>query len=1059
MVPRQLPAWGTSWRRALTLACPLVFAAVSHAQFPPGFSTVPVGSAWVQPTGLTFAADGRMFVWEKAGRVWLVENGVKSAQPVIDIREEVGDWSDHGLLAFALDPLFLQNGRVYAGYVVDYHYLVNFGTPAYDPTANQYFHDTIARITRFTLDVQSPALTLVPGSRRILVGESMTTGIPICFQSHGMGTLVFGEDGTLLVSVGESASFNTVDRGGPVPGSSNTALADGIIRAAEDVGAFRAQLVDSLSGKILRIDPNNGDGVASNPWFDPTAPRAARSRVWGLGLRNPFRMSLQPGTGAHDPALGQPGTLWIGDVGWNAWEELDVCDGPALDFGWPLYEGLEAHAQYTAQCPFDLDAPNPLFGVGACTQAWFKFSDLLVQDALSVPSWRNPCDTAQQVPASLPRFVHKRPLVDWFHGLGPSRTGTFQGAQAATIALDAPGSPIVGQSFGGHCSIGGAWFSGAGFPPEYQGSYYMVDYVASWIQRMEFDPLGVPIRIESFARGPQSGTIVDLAADPASGGLYFAAYEASSGLAEVRRIIYSTNLPPVAVATASSYYGPAPLGVQFTGSGSTDPEMQPLTYEWDFGDGSTSAVEDPTHIYYATSDITAQGTIIARMFELTPPHPLGSGNQDPEIIRDGDMPPLGTQDAQRQYDTFHAGDQGSLDWIGYSFPTTRVFHALVFQEGVHHPDGGWFDQLRVQVGDGTHWSLVPSSVATPSYGNANGADFGTYRLEFAPAVGTQIRVVGVPGGSGGYISVGELRVIADDPALANQPIERDVRLTVRDPVGGMASTTLIVSLNNTPPVVHITSPIDGSTYPLTSTITPTLTANVTDLEHGPAQLTCAWQTTLHHDDHIHPEPIDPACTTSTVITPVGCDGPTYFYEVALKVTDAAGLSGEDHVYLYPDCMPDVVCAGDGSGTACPCGNNGATGRGCENSFGTGGGRLDAVGVARLSNDTLLLSASSLPPSTTALFFQGTTIVGGGSGVVFGDGLRCCGGTVVRLGLHSTVNGACSVGAPAGDDPLSLSTGLTGEGARYYQAWYRNQASFCTGSLYNLTNALRVTWIP
>jgi hypothetical protein len=266
-------------------------------------------------------------------------------------------------------------------------------------------------------------------------------------------------------------------------------------------------------------------------------------------------------------------------------------------------------------------------------------------------------------------------------------------------------------------------------------------------------------------------------------------------------------------------------------------------------------------------------------------------------------------------------------------------------------------------------------------------------------------------------------------------------------------------VNNTPPLVHITSPIDGSTYPLGAPSTPVLSANVTDLEQGPSQLTCAWQTILHHDDHTHPEPIDPACTTTTVLTPVGCDGPTYFYEVALTVTDDAGLSGEDHVYLYPDCVPDVVCAGDGSGTACPCGNTGAAGRGCENSFGTAGGRLDAVGLAHLSNDSAMLAASGLPPSTTVLFFQGTTLLAGGAGVVFGDGVRCCGGTVIRLGLRPTVNGACSFGAPAGDDPISESTGLTGEGVRYYQAWYRNQASFCTGALYNLTNALRLTWIP
>jgi hypothetical protein len=80
------------------------------------------------------------------------------------------------------------------------------------------------------------------------------------------------------------------------------------------------------------------------------------------------------------------------------------------------------------------------------------------------------------------------------------------------------------------------------------------------------------------------------------------------------------------------------------------------------------------------------------------------------------------------------------------------------------------------------------------------------------------------------------------------------------------------------------------------------TATVTDAEHGPAQRTCAWQTILHHNEHQHPESPDTNCATSTVISPVGCDGQTYFYRVVLTVTDAAGLSGTNEVRLYPNCF-------------------------------------------------------------------------------------------------------------------------------------------------------------
>ena len=121
------------------------------------------------------------------------------------------------------------------------------------------------------------------------------------------------------------------------------ALSEGIIRPKENVGAFRRRSIDSLSGKILRLDPTTGDGVPSNPYYDLASPRAPRSRVWTLGLRNPFRMTLLPGTGSHDPAAGNPGILYIGNVGFDTWEELEVASGPRLNFGWPIYEGLDLH--------------------------------------------------------------------------------------------------------------------------------------------------------------------------------------------------------------------------------------------------------------------------------------------------------------------------------------------------------------------------------------------------------------------------------------------------------------------------------------------------------------------------------------------------------------------------------------------------------------------------------------------------------------------------------------------------------------------------------------------
>src|SRR5262249_55193089 len=153
---------------------------------------------------------------------------------------------------------------------------------------------------------------------------------------------------------------STSDVGGQASGSfAPQALIDGILKPKEDVGAYRSQLVDCLSGKILRIDPVTGNGVPRNPYFDVSNPRSARSLAWALGLRIPFRVCVRPETGRHDPADGDPGVLYVGDVGWNTTESLRVITGPRQNSGWPVFEGYDPPAGYDVDIP-NQDAPNPL---------------------------------------------------------------------------------------------------------------------------------------------------------------------------------------------------------------------------------------------------------------------------------------------------------------------------------------------------------------------------------------------------------------------------------------------------------------------------------------------------------------------------------------------------------------------------------------------------------------------------------------------------------------------------------------------------------------------------
>src|SRR3954447_17266541 len=207
----------------------------SAATLPVNFVEQAIGGTWNEAAGLTFAADGRMYVWERAGRVWIMENGVKSSQAFLDISDEVGGWRDFGLLGFALHPNFYNNGYVYLLYVVDHYHLTHAGQPGYDPAANEYFQATIGRITRYKANASDGYRTIDPSSRLVLLGESISTGFPILHQSHGVGTILFGTDGSLLASCGDGASYTSTDAGSASETYYAQALSEGIIRPAENV--------------------------------------------------------------------------------------------------------------------------------------------------------------------------------------------------------------------------------------------------------------------------------------------------------------------------------------------------------------------------------------------------------------------------------------------------------------------------------------------------------------------------------------------------------------------------------------------------------------------------------------------------------------------------------------------------------------------------------------------------------------------------------------------------------------------------------------------------------
>ena len=562
---------------------------------PEGFSDQLVVEHTQVITGTCFSEKGRMFAWEKQGRVLIFDEEQRVLQPLLDIREEVGNWRDHGLLGFALHPQFEQNGYIYLLYTVDRHYLMHAGKPSYSSEENDYFSATIGRLTRYTADPNQNHERIIPGSRKILLGETAADGIPLIHQSHGVGSLVFGTDGSLLISTGDGASYSEVDVGQGKDTSTYAlqALSDGIITQEENVGAFRSQMLYSLNGKVLRIDPETGTGLASNPYFDKENPHVPISKIWSLGMRNPFRMALQPETGVHSPEAGKPGTLFIGDVGWFTWEELNIVEKGGANLGWPLYEGIDPMwSYYSRRTPnFHVELPHS----SACEETHFAFQDLIVQAHKGKPiPYSSPCGHSHKGVKPYPEFVHHPPAIKWSNTFNESfgaYTPKFEASgEIVSQLLGSHTSGIVGEPFGGGSSTGGVFYQGATFPETYHGAYFHGDFAKKWIKAFLLDKAGKVVAVEDFH--DQAGDVVHLAFHPLEECLYYVRFPR-----QIRKITFGGNQPPQAQIKVNQHFGNSPLTVQFHAHQSTDPEGEALTYHWDFGDGTTSTLPDPTHTF------------------------------------------------------------------------------------------------------------------------------------------------------------------------------------------------------------------------------------------------------------------------------------------------------------------------------------------------------------------------------------------------------------------------------------------------------------------------------
>jgi glucose/arabinose dehydrogenase len=332
-----------------------------------GFQDTTVISNLTMPTKVRFAPDGRVFVAEKSGIIKVYASLSATAPTVFaDLRTQVYNWWDHGLLSLAIDPNWPASPYIYVSYSYDAlpsspNTFPHYGSPGQDSDPCPYGGNSVTngcpslgRISRLTANSAGTAS----------IGETVLVQ-DYCgeFASHSVGDLQFAPDGSLLATGGEGANYTTVDLGSlatpPNPCGD----------PADSGGALRSQQIRSqqltkpvaLGGSLIRIDKMTGAGLAGNPLSSSSDANARR--LDAHGLRNPFRFALRPGTDE----------VWLGDVGWSTSEEINrlphASGSPLTNFGWPCYEGTTLPNGYSATSSCQSLYATPT----AVTNAWFHY--------------------------------------------------------------------------------------------------------------------------------------------------------------------------------------------------------------------------------------------------------------------------------------------------------------------------------------------------------------------------------------------------------------------------------------------------------------------------------------------------------------------------------------------------------------------------------------------------------------------------------------------------------------------------------------------------------------
>jgi glucose/arabinose dehydrogenase len=260
----------------------------------------------------------RAFVPDQPGVIHVVDDDGRRPAPFLDIRDQVfTGGNEAGLLGLAVHPDFAENRRFY----------VRYSAPRREGTPENYSHTFVLSEFRATED----------GDRSDPETERTLLEIPEPQANHNAGDVDFGPEGHLYVAVGDGGAANDQGRGHV-----------GDWYDAVD-GGNGQDVTENLLGSILRIDVDDrsGEEPYGIPEDNPLLDEEGLDEHYAWGLRNPWRMSFDEETGR----------LFVGDVGQNTWEEVNVVEKGG-NYGWNVREG--AHCFQVDECPTETPDGEPL---------------------------------------------------------------------------------------------------------------------------------------------------------------------------------------------------------------------------------------------------------------------------------------------------------------------------------------------------------------------------------------------------------------------------------------------------------------------------------------------------------------------------------------------------------------------------------------------------------------------------------------------------------------------------------------------------------------------------